>query len=103
MTLREHNETTGFPPREGATAFWTKPPSGIGADVLMLYGGRTSDGICTNEIFTSATGETWKALVAKSTKPGWNAPNVSNAPAAIDSEGCVWLLGGQCDNDFKKT
>eukprot|EP00746_Dinoflagellata_sp_MGD_P074176 gnl/MRDRNA2_/MRDRNA2_29997_c0_seq1.p1 gnl/MRDRNA2_/MRDRNA2_29997_c0~~gnl/MRDRNA2_/MRDRNA2_29997_c0_seq1.p1 ORF type:complete len:2479 (-),score=415.20 gnl/MRDRNA2_/MRDRNA2_29997_c0_seq1:427-7653(-) len=102
-TLREHNETTGFSPREGATAFWTKPPSGTGAEILMLYGGRTSDGVCTRDIFTSTTGATWKALTATSTDPGLTAPNVSNAPAAMDAEGCVWLLGGQCEDDYSNT
>jgi hypothetical protein len=102
-TLREHNETTGFPPREGAVAFWTKPPSGTGAEILMLYGGRTSDGVCTRDIFTSTTGATWKALMATSTKSGWNAPNVSNAPSAMDADGCVWLLGGECEDDYSNT
>merc|ERR1719487_1351152 len=101
--IRVNNATKAgsFPPREGATVYWT------GEKSLMLYGGTLKDlGTdkekkhykgCFADLYTSSTGETWVEVVPKSTHGGMPPPVVAYAPSGIDKNGCVWLLGGTCD------
>jgi len=67
---------------EGAVTFWPN------SSMMVIYGGGAT-GSCSNDLFTSTTGATWIAAAS-------SGPKVKYAPSAMDGDGCMWLMGGQC-------
>jgi len=90
---RKSNDTSGFPVREGPVMYFT-------GSSLMLYGGRRGEE-CLSDLWTSQTGDAWTQVI----DPKWNftaRPRAANAPTAIDASGCIWLLGGDCNQDAQQ-
>merc|ERR1719265_2125559 len=77
-----NTSNTPLPLMEGAISFWPN------SSMMMIYGGGAT-GSCTNDLFTSTTGATWIKVAS-------SGPKVKYAPSAMDGDGCVWLMGGQC-------
>merc|ERR1711871_635270 len=77
-----NSSNTPLPLMEGAIAFWPN------SSMMMIYGGGAT-GSCSNDLFTSTTGATW-------IKTASSGPSVKYAPSALDGDGAVWLMGGQC-------
>merc|ERR1711959_852420 len=77
-----NSSNTPLPLMEGAVALWPN------SSMMMIYGGGAT-GSCSNDLFTSTTGATW-------IKTASSGPSVKYAPSALDGDGAVWLMGGQC-------
>jgi hypothetical protein len=68
----------------------------VSQSTLFLFGGKQG-GSCVNDAWASADGTSWSSAHSAS------MPRPSGAfdsPTAVDSIGCLWLLGGDC-NDKK--
>jgi hypothetical protein len=88
---KNNNASAGFGPRTGAVCYTTS--SG-----MMIYGGKA--GTCLSDLWSTTTGGTWtKVADQATTTTGADAPKAANAPTAIDANGCIWLLGGECNDD----
>lgn len=62
----------------------------------MLYSGKGSS--CLNDLWTSTTGASWTQVTDITTSDSSAVPQAANAPSAVDANGCVWLLGGECNS-----
>merc|ERR1719305_716908 len=78
-----NSSNTPLPLMDGAVSFWPN------SSMMMIYGGGAT-GSCTNDLFTSTTGATW-------IKTASSGPAVKYAPSALNGDGKVYLLGGQCE------
>jgi hypothetical protein len=87
--IKTNNATVGFSARYGAISYYTNSS-------LMLYSGKGA--VCLSDLWTSSTGTTWSQVTGVTTTDGSPAPMAANAPTAIDANGCVWLLGGECNS-----
>jgi hypothetical protein len=92
--LAKHNASQAFPPRAEALSHFI-PSSGK----LMLYGGRGSNGECFDDLWTSFGGTTWTEVVTVGATPGKLA---GATISSVDKNGCVWVLGGQCDGALSR-
>jgi len=81
-----------FQPREGALLQFTN-------HTFLLYGGRRGEE-CYADSWISKTGDEWIQLKGvKSLNHDDKVPMIANAPSAVDYRGCVWIIGGDCNND----
>lgn len=81
-----------FTPREGALFHFVNGS-------LLLFSGIV-DGLCLADTWVSRTGKEWtQVLGVESQSHSKLFPLVAHSPSAVDKEGCIWVLGGQCNND----
>lgn len=81
-----------FTPREGALFHFVNGS-------LLLFSG-IADGLCLADTWVSRTGEEWTQVQGvESQSHSKLFPLVAHSPSAVDKEGCIWVLGGQCNND----
>eukprot|EP00435_Cladocopium_sp_Y103_P006334 s3326_g2.t1 len=81
-----------FSPREGALFHFVNGS-------LLLFSG-IADGLCLADTWVSRTGEEWTQVPGvESQSHSKLFPLVAHSPSAVDKEGCIWVLGGQCNND----
>ena len=76
----------------------------VGSKWLSL-GGWTGDD-CTAEVHASTDGAAWDTVVGPAGAGGASPPSpgaVRGAATAVDAQGCLWLLGGQCSGQGTAT
>lgn len=78
--------SAAFSPRQGASLHYVQ-------DRLLLFGGK--GGSCYSDAFVSEDGTSWTQVAPSSAVPS----AVDQAATATDKDGCMWLLGGQCDGE----
>jgi hypothetical protein len=88
--IKSNNATVGFSARQGAISYYTN-------STFVLYSGKGPAG-CLSDLYTSTTGSTWAQVTGVTTTDGSAAPKAANAPTAMDANGCIWLLGGECNS-----
>jgi hypothetical protein len=82
----------GFPGREGAVLYHN-------GSSLVLFGGKRGND-CLDDLWTSRRGMTWKKYdFSAEYAMGETRPKMAHAPTAVDAQGCLWLLGGECNED----
>lgn len=81
-----------FTPREGAMVHFVN-------GTLLLYGG-LAHGDCLADTWVSKTGEDWEQVTGVLSQDHTRLfPLVAHSPTVVDKEGCIWVLGGECNND----
>ena len=66
---------------------------------LFLYGG-LKDGLCESTAYKSKDGgAVWQIVDPFTSIPG----EIARSPSAVDRFGCIWMIGGQCNNQGTST
>ncbi|CAE7465791.1 unnamed protein product [Symbiodinium necroappetens] len=66
---------------------------------FLLVGG-VSDGFCLADTWVSETGVDWTQVEGVISQDFFRAiPLIAHSPSVVDKDGCVWILGGQCNDD----
>jgi len=67
---------------------------------LLLFSGIDSNGNCLADTWVSRTGKEWSQVSGVESQEHERLfPLVAHSPSAVDKDGCIWVLGGQCNND----
>eukprot|EP00931_Biecheleriopsis_adriatica_P047377 TRINITY_DN27313_c0_g1_i1.p1 TRINITY_DN27313_c0_g1~~TRINITY_DN27313_c0_g1_i1.p1 ORF type:complete len:4923 (-),score=820.80 TRINITY_DN27313_c0_g1_i1:177-14945(-) len=81
-----------FMQREGALLHYIN-------NSFMLYGGRRG-AHCYTDTWVSETGESWRQVPGVESLTHFRRlPPAAHAPSAVNASGCVWMLGGECNDD----
>ncbi|CAE7797874.1 unnamed protein product, partial [Symbiodinium microadriaticum] len=66
---------------------------------FLLVGG-VSEGFCLADTWVSETGVDWTQVEGVISQDFFRAiPLIAHSPSVVDKDGCVWILGGQCNDD----
>ncbi|CAE6965254.1 unnamed protein product [Symbiodinium natans] len=81
-----------FTPRAGAMLHHVN-------GTFLLSGGETG-GFCLADTWVSQTGEDWTQVEGVTSQDFFRTiPLIAYSPTVVDKEGCVWLLGGTCNDE----